>query len=123
MSLLLPLSLADAAAPANNSMFGNPIIPFVCMAIIFYFLLIRPQQKKAKELQMLVNSIKTGDKVVTTGGIHGIVSNVKEEGSATLTLKIAENVKIEVDKSAVATVNRDGASAGATPALATPAKA
>jgi preprotein translocase subunit YajC len=81
------------------------------MAVIFYFLLIRPQQKKAKELQSLIASIKTGDKVVTTGGIHGIVSNVKD--GSTLSLKVADNVKIEVDKSAIATVDRSSTAVAA----------
>ncbi len=66
--------------------------------------MIRPQQKKQKELAALIASVKTGDKVVTTGGIHGIVSNVKD--GATLSLKVADNVKIEVDKSAIASVDR-----------------
>ena len=82
------------------------------MAVIFYFLLIRPQQKKQKELQTLVSSLKTGDKVVTNGGIHGIVANVKD--GATLSLKIADNVKIEVDKSAIALVDRGTSGAVAT---------
>jgi len=108
---LLNLSfLADAApatgAAAQGGLFSSPVVPLVMMGVIFYFLLIRPQQKKAKELQTLVSSLKTGDKVVTQGGIHGIVSNVKD--GSTLSLKIADNVKIEVDKSAIVTVDRSG---------------
>jgi len=79
-------------------------IPFICIGIIFYFLIIRPQSKRQKELQALVSSLKTGDKVITTGGIHGIIANVKEGN--TLSLKIADNVKIEIDKSAIATVDK-----------------
>ena len=96
--------LAQAATPAPNPLGGSMIVPMLCMIVIFYFLLIRPQQKKQKELVSLIASIKTGDKVVTSGGIHGIVSNVKDGN--TLSLKIADNVKIEVDKSAIASVNR-----------------
>src|SRR5436305_9851484 len=109
MSLTILSLLAQATTPAPGGLFSNPLIPLACMAVIFYFLLIRPQQKKAKELQTLITSIKTGDKVVTTGGIHGIVSNVKD--GATLSLKIADNVKIEVDKSAIASVEGSGTSA------------
>lgn len=106
MSLAFLTLLADATTttPVAGPGLAGQFIPFACIAVIFYFLLIRPQQKKAKEMQALVSSVKTGDKVVTTGGIHGIVSNVKD--GSTLMLKIADNVKIEVDKSAIATVNR-----------------
>ena len=72
------------------------------MLVIFYFLLIRPQNKQRQELQKLVSNLKTGDKVVTSSGIHGIIANVKEGSS--LILKIADNVKIEIDKSAIASV-------------------
>jgi preprotein translocase YajC subunit len=79
--------------------------------VIFYFLLIRPQQKKAKEHAKLVDSIKTGDQVVTNAGIHGVVANVKEK---TLIIKIADNVKVEFDRAAVAAVEKsaDKESAG-----------
>lgn len=79
------------------------------MVVIFYVILIRPQQTKQKELQKLISNLKTGDKVVTNGGIHGIVSNVKD--GPTLVLKVADNVKIEVDKSAIASVDRGSANA------------
>ena len=105
------LTFADAAAPAatkSTSPFNNPIIPFLCIGIIFYFLILRPQSKRQKELQSLVSSLKTGDKVVTNGGIHGIIANVKE--GTTLSLKIADNVKIEIDKSAIASVDKGSAS-------------
>jgi preprotein translocase subunit YajC len=75
--------------------------PLLFLAVIFYFMLIRPQQKQRKEQQLLISSIKTGDKVVTSSGIYGLISNVKE---TTVLLKIADNVKIEIDKAAVASV-------------------
>jgi preprotein translocase subunit YajC len=101
------VSLLADAAPATGGPGGilaSPIVPFAAVAIIMYVLMIRPQQKKQKELAALIASVKTGDKVVTSGGIHGIVSNVKD--GATLSLKVADNVKIEVDKSAIASVDR-----------------
>ena len=76
-------------------------IALIFIGVIFYFLLIRPQQKQRKEQQKLIESLKTGDKVVTSSGIHGMISNVKER---TVLLKVADNVKIEIDKAAVATV-------------------
>jgi preprotein translocase subunit YajC len=69
--------------------------------IIFYFLLIRPQQKKQKEHQKLMDSLTKGDRVVTSGGIYGTVVGVKE---GIVVLKIAEEVKIEIAKSAVTAV-------------------
>jgi len=82
----------------------SPIVqfaPLIFIGVIFYFLLIRPQQKQRKEQQKLIEALKTGDKVVTTSGIHGMITNVKER---TVLLKVADNVKIEIDKAAVATV-------------------
>ncbi len=95
--------LADAAGPAPQSNgVGTFVIPMTCMLVIFYFLMIRPQNKQREELQKRIAALKTGDKVVTASGIHGIIANVKE--GTTLILKIADNVKIEIDKSAIATV-------------------
>src|SRR3954462_201645 len=104
LSLLTFLAEAAPAAAGPSGLLSSPIIPFAAVAIIMYVLMIRPQQKKQKELAALISSVKTGDKVVTTGGIHGIVSNVKD--GTTLSLKVADNVKIEVDKSAIASVDR-----------------
>src|SRR4051794_39142734 len=101
------LLILAQAAPAGS---GKPqgfdpgmLIPFICIAIIFYFLIIRPQSKRQKEQDAMVKSLKTGDKVVTSGGIHGLISNVKD---TTVIVKIADNVKIEVDKTAVSAVGK-----------------
>ncbi len=67
-----------------------------CIFVIFYFLAIRPQSQKAKQQQALVNAVKTGDRIITASGIHGMVSNVKD---TTVLLKVADNVKIEIEKS------------------------
>ena len=74
---------------------------FAIMGVMFYFLLIRPQQKQKKDQENLMKNIKSGDKVLMTSGIYGIIANVKEK---TFVVKIADNVKIEVLKSAVSTV-------------------
>jgi len=68
-------------------------VPLILMFVIFYFLLIRPQQKKAKAHQAMINEIKKGDNVVTSGGIHGTIVKVDD---ATVTLEIAEKVNIKV---------------------------
>jgi len=79
------------------------LLPFAFIFVIFYFLLIRPQQKRQKEHQQLLSNLKTGDKVITTSGIHGLIANVKD---TTFLVKIADNVKIEVDKNAIASVSK-----------------
>jgi preprotein translocase subunit YajC len=79
------------------------LLPFAFIFVIFYFLLIRPQQKRQKEHQRLLSDLKTGDKVVTSSGIHGLIANVKD---TTFLVKIADNVKIEVDKNAIASVSK-----------------
>lgn len=71
------------------------LLPFVMIVIIFYFLLIRPQQKKQKEQKALVDALKKGDKVVTTSGIWGTVTNL---GKETVTLQIADNTKIKIQR-------------------------
>jgi preprotein translocase subunit YajC len=72
---------------------------------MMYFLLIRPQKKRQMEQQRLVSALKTGDRVVTNAGIHGLISNVKE---TTVLVKVADNVKIEMEKSAIANVLKEG---------------
>ena len=98
------LILADTATPPAPQGMTGMIVPFVCIGVIFYFLIIRPQSKRQKDLENLVTTLKTGDKVVTNSGIHGIISNVKE--GKTLILKIADNVKIEIDKAAISAVEK-----------------
>ena len=88
------------AAPQGGGQ-ANPIqafLPLIFIFVIFYFLLIRPQQKKQKETKKMLEALKKNDKVITAGGIHGTVMNVKER---TVMVKIADNVKIEVNKSSV----------------------
>ena len=99
----IPLLLAQAAAGPEQPPMLFQFLPLIIIAVLFYFLLIRPQQKKQKEHEKLVSGVKTGDKVVTAGGIHGIVANVKE---STFLVKVADNVKIEFDKSAITSLTK-----------------
>ena len=80
----------------SNSGIGQ-FIPLILIFIIFYFFLIRPQQKKAKEHKIMVANLKRGDKVVTSGGIVGTVERVMENDRAEI--QIADNVKVEIVKS------------------------
>lgn len=91
-----------AETPAAPAML-NQLILFAFIIFIFYFLMIRPQQKKQKEHQRLLQNLKTGDKVITNSGIHGLISNVKEK---TIILKVADNVKIEFDKASVTVIEK-----------------
>jgi preprotein translocase subunit YajC len=101
--------LADtAAAPAQGGFNPSGIIYLVCIGAIFYFLAIRPQSQRQKQLDAMIKSVKTGDRIVTNSGIHGLVANVKE---TTLIVKIADNVKIELDKSCIGSVKRDAETA------------
>jgi len=100
----LSLIIADAAAQPPSQGIGSMLVPMVLFGVIIYFIAIRPQNQRQKALEKLHASLKTGDKVVTTGGIHGMISNVKE--GKTLILKIADNVKIEIDKSAISGVEK-----------------
>ena len=122
MNLTTLLFLADAAPakPPDTGLQGMNMMIWMAFAFaLIYFVSIRPQAKKQKELQARISSLKTGDKVVTTGGIYGIVANVKDGASATLTLKIADNVKIEIDKTAIARVaNPETAKPASQPAVA-----
>lgn len=77
------------------------LLPLVLIFVVFYFLLIRPQQKKAKEHRQMLDNVKKGDKVVTTGGVYGVVESV---GSNTVVLKIAENVKVKFGKGYIASI-------------------
>ena len=90
------------AQPAQTSGEApNPFSGFFLIAIIFaifYFLLIRPQQKRQKQLREMVEKLKRGDRVVTSGGIHGTVTGVKEK---TVILKVTENVELEISKNAI----------------------
>lgn len=77
------------------------LLPLILIFVVFYFLLIRPQQKKAKEHKQMIENLKKGDKVITGGGIYGVVESV---GNNTIVLKIAENVKVKFGKGYIAAV-------------------
>ena len=100
-SMLLTGILSAADAPQGSS---NPLggfFPLIVIFVIFYFFLIRPQQKKAKEHQNLINALKKDDKIITSGGLYGTVTAVKGD---VIEVKIAENVKVLVAKTAISTV-------------------
>jgi preprotein translocase subunit YajC len=94
-------TLAAATPQGPQSIIGHPMFMMVIMIVLFYFLLIRPQQRQRKEQAARISALKTGDKVITTAGIHGIVHSVKD---TTVVVKVAEGTNLEFDKAAVASV-------------------
>lgn len=76
-------------------------LPIIIMFAIFYFLLIRPQQKKAKQRNAMLAAIKKGDKIVTIGGVHGTIQDLTDD---TITLRIAHNVNVTFDRGAINSV-------------------
>lgn len=88
------------SASTSGSLLGT-LLPFLLIIVIFYFFLIRPQNKKQKETEKMLNALKKGDKVITIGGIHGVVSSVKDK---TVILKVDEDCKMEFNRTAIASV-------------------
>jgi preprotein translocase subunit YajC len=97
MNLLFQM-LASTAAPGGGGAGMQSLIFLLLIIVVFYFFMIRPQVKKQKEASNFRNSLKRGDKVTTTGGIYGKITDVKDR---TVTLEIADNVLVKVDKTAV----------------------
>jgi preprotein translocase subunit YajC len=97
----LLLAQAPAAAPSGAGSGLISMLPFVFIFVIMYYVMLRPQMRRQKEQAKLVSSLKTGDRVVTSSGIHGLISNVKE---TTVIVKVADNVKLEMEKTAVTNV-------------------
>ena len=97
VSLLLGAPDA-AAAGAGPGSFISTLVPFAMIIGIFYFLIIRPQNKKQKETQRMLSALKKGDKITPIGGIHGVIQSVKEHS---VIVKVDDDTKIEFSRSAV----------------------
>jgi len=82
----------------------STLIMFAAIFLIMYFLMIRPQQKRMKEREKMLSELKKGDKVVMSGGIYGVITQIDDK---TVVVQVADNVKIKFEKSAVATVLKD----------------
>lgn len=94
--------LAAALSPGLVS-----FLPFILIIVVFWLLLIRPNQKRQQQWQKMLQGLKTGDRITTSGGIRGTILNIKDE---TIQLRIPpDNIKIEVVKSAIASVTTDEA--------------
>ncbi|MDR0323950.1 MAG: preprotein translocase subunit YajC [Treponema sp.] len=104
-TFVLPLLMGMGGAQSSGAEGGvgglMSFLPFVLIIGIFYFLLIRPQSKKRKETEQMLRALKKGDKVVTIGGLNGIIQSVKE---TTVIIKADDNVKLEFLRSAISSV-------------------
>jgi preprotein translocase subunit YajC len=107
MSVAISLA-AFMAVPAAAGGGILPMLPLLLLIPIMYFLMIRPQQKRQKQWQTMLSSIKTGDRVTTAGGIRGIILSIKDDS---IVIRVApDNLKLEVAKSAIASVTTDDTS-------------
>jgi preprotein translocase subunit YajC len=111
-SFILPLLMgaqppAGADAATGGSSLVSMLMTFLPIIAIFYFLIIRPQNKKRKETEKMLSALKKGDKVVTIGGLHGTIQSVKE---TTVILKADDNVKLEFLRSAISNIAQQSAS-------------
>ena len=97
---MLDLAFAMAPPPPDGAEGGGSMLallpPMIMMFLIFYFIVIRPQQKKQKEQRKMVTELKEGDNVITMSGIHGTIKKVKDD---IVTLQIADNVRIKIERS------------------------
>jgi preprotein translocase subunit YajC len=103
-SFVFSLLMGAGGAPAEgagSSSFITTLIPFALIILIFYFLIIRPQNKKQKETQRMLNALKKGDKIITAGGIHGVIQSVKE---GSVIVRVDENTKIEFSRGSISSV-------------------
>lgn len=98
--------LQTATTAAEGSAGGGlgMLIPLILIVVIMYFFMIRPQNKKQKETQKMLDALKKGDKVITIGGIHGVVTQTKEQ---TVVIKVDDGTKIEFNRSAISSVVTD----------------
>jgi len=98
MHFLAAASTASTTAQTSN--IWETILPIILIFLVLYFLLIRPQQRRQKSRAALLNTLKVGDKVVTIGGIHGLIMEINDE-SNTVVLRVNDTLKITFERSAV----------------------
>lgn len=97
------ITLIGQAGTSDQPSALTQLLPIGLMIVAFWFLIIAPQRKKQKQHQQMINEIKSGAEIVTTGGIYGTITNVKDDR---FVVRIAENTKIEIAKSAIGSVTK-----------------
>ena len=103
---MISSAFAQSAAGGAGGFSLQGLLPFVLIFIIFYFLLIRPQQKRVKQHKLMVESLKRGNKVLTAGGILGVVTKAVD-GSETVSVEIASGVTVELARQMISEVRGD----------------
>jgi preprotein translocase subunit YajC len=101
---LIAMAPPPQGGDAQSSLIST-LVMFALIIGIFYFLILRPQQKRQKERQRLLDTVKKGDKVVTSGGVYATVAGLDEK---TVLLQIADNVKVKFDRGAISTIIHEG---------------
>jgi preprotein translocase subunit YajC len=99
MNLILGLFLQQPQGGFEQLL--STIVPFLLIILVFYFLILRPQQKRQKEKIKLLESVKKGDRIITTGGMHGLVEGIEDKS---VLVKIDDNVKVKIEKSAISVI-------------------
>ncbi len=99
------LAMQPPAQGGEGGSIWSMALMFGSIIAIFYFMIIRPQQKRTKERDKLLDSIKKGDKIITAGGMHGTVIGLEDK---TVLIQIADNVKVKLERSSVSVVNKVG---------------
>jgi preprotein translocase subunit YajC len=92
-------AMGNLGAPSAGCNQWMSFLPLILLFVVFYFLLIRPQQKKAKQQKQFIENLKKGDEVITSGGLYGKITGLTD---TTVTIEIAEKVRVKVAKNAVA---------------------
>ncbi len=100
MEILLAMAPPSGEGGGGGSLMST-VIMFGAIFAIFYFMIIRPQQKRAKEREKLLSNIEKGDKIITSGGVHATIVGIEEK---TVLIEIAPNVKIKIERSAIGSV-------------------
>ena len=98
----MELLIAMAPQGGGSANLISTLIMFGAIFLIFYFMIIRPQQKRAKEREKMLSNMQKGDKVITSGGLHGTIAGIDEK---TVLLQVSDNVKMKFERSAIASVS------------------
>ena len=110
MRILYIIAMQPQGGTGGGSVW-SALVPILLVFLIFYFMILRPQQKKQKDREKLLSSVQKGDKIVTVGGLHGTVIGLEEK---TVLVQVADDVKVKLERSAISAINRGSDAIGKT---------